>query len=472
MKSLYARTFRVTALIVLLSFVIFGVAFTVMSYNVVVREKRTTMNAVARTASDIASATQAAEGLESWNTRMLLTTLARSTATQIFLADAQGKVVSSSDMLGQDSCLGEQVPDKITEKLSADGEYSALTRFLSNGNKSYVIGRGISTADGGGLLGYVFVCSGTGTIRQAWRLFFLIFVIAGGIILLVALIFSFMLSKRQTRSMHEMAEAAGRFSKGDFSQRIKNDSDVLEINELTAAFNSMADSLEQSEQKRRDFIANVSHELRTPMTTISGFTDGILDGTIPRENEKEYLTIISDESRRLARMVTKMLELSRLEEMDKTELLKKSFDVTDTVGSTILSLEGRINAKHIDLEVIMPEEPVVVRGEEDGIRQVFYNLLDNAVKFSPDGGRVVINVYKKDVKAYVSVRNTGETIPPDELGRIFDRFHKTDRSRSLDREGAGFGLFIVKTIIENHGENVSVVSRDGVTEFTFSLTLK
>lgn len=269
-----------------------------------------------------------------------------------------------------------------------------------------------------------------------------------------------------------MAEAAHRFSHGDFSQRISVDSKVKELRELTEAFNSMADSLERAEQKRRDFIANVSHELRTPMTTISGFTDGILDGTIPKEREDEYLMIISDESRRLSRMLSRMLEMSRLEEMDKSEVQQKSFDLTEAIGLTLLSLEGRINEKHIEIEAQIPEEAVNVCGDADSIRQVFYNLLDNAVKFSPDGGKVAVNLYKRDEKAFVSVRNSGETIAPEELGRIFDRFHKADRSRSLDREGAGFGLYIVKTIIENHGGSIDVWSRNGETEFTFGLNLK
>ena len=473
MKSLHARTFRLIAFVVLLNFIVFTLAFTVISYNGVVREKRATMTATARTAADIASAVQNEEGLESWSVRLLMSTLSRATSTRIVLADSGGTVVSSSDITEGGSFIGMKVPENALSKLRRDGEYSAFTEFFGGSSaKSYVVASCIKEPFSEKTLGFVFVESETGTVRQVWKLFFMLFVLAGGGVLLIALGMSLMLSKRQTEPMHRMAEAAGRFSKGDFSQRISEDASVSEIYELTTAFNSMADSLEQAEQKRRDFIANVSHELRTPMTTISGFADGILDGTVPREREEEYLRIISDESRRLARMVQKMLELSRLEEMDKTELLKKSFELTETVGTTLLSQEGRINAKHIEIEAVLPEEPVYVVGDEDAIRQVFYNLLDNAVKFSPEGGTVAVNVFKKDEKAYVSVRNSGETIPPEELGRIFDRFHKADRSRSLDREGAGFGLFIVKTIIENHGETVSVVSRDGVTEFTFSMTIR
>lgn len=473
MKSLHMRTFRLVAGVVLLSFFVFALAFTVISYRQVVSEKRETMTATAETAANIASVSYSAEEFGGWGLRMLLSTLSRSTSTEIVVTDSDGVVVSCSEIDPRNSSIGMVVPTDVVKKLLVSGKYSALTKtFNVSGGKSYVVGRPINEMHGNDTMGFVFVSSRVGVLRAVWSSLAVLALFAAAGVLLMALILSAVISKRQTEPMHRMAEAAHRFSHGDFSQRISVDSKVKELRELTEAFNSMADSLERAEQKRRDFIANVSHELRTPMTTISGFTDGILDGTIPKEREDEYLMIISDESRRLSRMLSRMLEMSRLEEMDKSEVQQKSFDLTEAIGLTLLSLEGRINEKHIEIEAQIPEEAVNVCGDADSIRQVFYNLLDNAVKFSPDGGKVAVNLYKRDEKAFVSVRNSGETIAPEELGRIFDRFHKADRSRSLDREGAGFGLYIVKTIIENHGGSIDVWSRNGETEFTFGLNLK
>ena len=242
------------------------------------------------------------------------------------------------------------------------------------------------------------------------------------------------------------------------------------MGELAEAFNAMAESLSKAEAKRSEFIANVSHELKTPMTTIAGFADGILDGTIPPEREKEYLKTISSETRRLSRLVRRMLDLSRLQSKENVTA-QEQFDVSEVMLRVLVSLETKINARHLDVDTVIPDAPVTVWGDPDAITQVCYNLLDNAIKFSAEGTTMRIGVTTKAGKACVSVRNTGETIPPEELALLFDRFHKTDRSRSVDRDGVGLGLYIVKTILGNHKENITVTSENGVTEFTFTLTL-
>ena len=241
---------------------------------------------------------------------------------------------------------------------------------------------------------------------------------------------------------------------------------------MAVAFNSMADSLEKSEQRRREFVANVSHELKTPMTSIAGFADGILDGTIPPEKEKEYLRIISSETQRLSRLVRKMLDVSRIQSTDTKTLLKKNFDIEEVIVRSLAGLEKKITDRGLDVDVQMPEEPIQVLGDEDGITQVVYNLLDNAAKFADAGSTIGVSLWKQGEKAYVAVRDRGATIPPEELPLVFERFHKTDKSRSQDKDGVGLGLYLVKTIIQNHGEEITVSSRDGLTEFKFSLQIK
>jgi signal transduction histidine kinase len=208
------------------------------------------------------------------------------------------------------------------------------------------------------------------------------------------------------------------------------------------------------------------------MTTIGGYVDGILDGTIPPERQRQYLGIVSDEVKRLSRLVRSMLDISRLQDQEGIPDEKKTrFDLTECVGQVLITFEKKINDKNLEVEVDMPEHPVFTRANQDYVTQVVYNLIDNGVKFCPQGGELGICIRESDTKAYISVSNQGETIPPEELPLVFDRFHKIDKSRSQNRDGWGLGLYIVKTIVCSHGENISVTSRDGKTEFTFTMPL-
>ena len=290
--------------------------------------------------------------------------------------------------------------------------------------------------------------------------------------MLVAMLMSLLFSKKMAEPLDQLTVASRKFALGDFSVRVENtDRRDDEIGTLLDSFNHMADSLEKSDRKRQELIANISHELRTPMTTIAGFADGIIDGTIPRDQEDKYLHKIADETRRLARLVRNMLDLSQAETkaVDKTK--RKKFDLSELLLQTLLSFESRAKAKNLDVDPQLPEDPIIVFAERDSITQVLYNLTDNAVKFAAVGSTIKIRLYKRDGKAYVSIKDRGETIPQDDLPFIFDRFHKSDRSRSLDKDGVGLGLYLVKRIINSHDEDIAVTSRDGVTEFVFTLPL-
>jgi len=250
-----------------------------------------------------------------------------------------------------------------------------------------------------------------------------------------------------------------------------DDSSTEEMEELAIAFNNMASSLQKSEYQRQEFVANVSHELKTPMTTISGYVDGILDGTIPPSRQEHYLRIVSDETKRLSRLVRSMLDISQLQNQDIPDEKKMHFDLEETMGQVLITFEKKITDKKLEVDVNMPEHPVYTIANRDYITQVIYNLIDNAVKFCPEGGTLGLRIREGGNKAYISVSNEGPTIPPEELPLVFDRFHKLDKSRSQNRDGWGLGLYIVKTIVCSHGENISVTSRDGKTEFTFTMPL-
>ena len=269
---------------------------------------------------------------------------------------------------------------------------------------------------------------------------------------------------------NKVAEAARRFGRGELDTRVEVPKSCgEEIVDLANAFNTMADSLEKSEQRRQEFVANVSHELKTPMTTIGGYIDGMLDGTIPPEKQQHYMQIVSGEVRRLSRLVRNMLDIAKLQAMGVEDSRKTRFDLGEELSDVLITFEQKIYNKHLDVRVDLPDKPVWTRAERDSITQVIYNLIENAIKFCPDGGRLSLRVQSDGGKARVSVENTGPTIDKDELPLLFDRFHKADKSRSADREGWGLGLYIAKTIVGAHGGDIWATSENGVTQFNFTL---
>ena len=300
-----------------------------------------------------------------------------------------------------------------------------------------------------------------------------IYVFVSALVVILTAILMSVFARKNTKPLREMAKTASAFGHGNLDARVQiKASFSQETEELALAFNNMASSLQKSEYRRQEFVANVSHELKTPMTTIGGYVDGILDGTIPQEKHRHYMQIVSDETKRLSRLVRSMLDISRLQDQGGIpDEQKLRFDLEETIGQVLITFEQKILSKRVEVEVDMPEHPVFTLANPDYITQVIYNLLDNAVKFCPQGGTLGITVKEGSNKAYVSVFNDGDTIPAQELPLVFDRFHKLDKSRSQNRDGWGLGLYIVKTIVCSHGENISVSSKNGRTEFTFTLPL-
>lgn len=272
-----------------------------------------------------------------------------------------------------------------------------------------------------------------------------------------------------TRPLRQMSNATKSYAKGDFSKRVQvRGSD--ELAELCNSFNKMASALSILETSRRSFVANVSHELKTPMTTISGFIDGILDGTVPLDQQREYLQIVSSEVKRLSRLVVSMLNLSKIE-AGELELKYKEFDISQLLLTCMLTFEQEIEKKEIEISGFENMKPTTVCADGDMIYQVAYNLIDNAVKFTQAGGEISVSVERKiGGSVIVSITNSGEGIDSEEIGRIFERFYKVDKSRSYDAKSAGLGLYLCKTIIEMHGGKIYAESEKGnYAKFTFEL---
>lgn len=473
MKSIYLKNFSLTVGMVLLSFLILGMAFISVSYSFIVSDRREALRMTAEVIEGTVSAKLTESRLDDWDLRMTISAIAKTSKVEIALCDVDGAVVSGSDIYGSGQRIGFRLPDSLFASLDSEGKAtgSGLLGGYYDTPRNYFC-TAVEDPYLGTTAGYVLISIESSSMMQIWRSFAVIFFFASCFVLILSLVFSFVTTGRQVAPLKEMAAAAKHFARGEFSVRVRQANRKDEIGELAAAFNLMADSLEKSEKLRSEFISNISHELKTPMTTITGFADGILDGTIPPDKQNRYLEIISSETRRLSRLVRKMLELSRFQAMDPAIAANSSFDITELLRNAALGFEGKVRAKNLKLELLLPEESITVVGDADSITQVAYNLLDNAMKFSTPNAVVTLSLWKQNNKAYVSVKNFGETIAPSELPLIFDRFHKTDRSRGLDKEGVGLGLYIVKTIIDNHNESVYVTSADGETEFVFTLTIK
>ena len=472
MKSIYLRNFAATALLVTLCFLVISASFLGIGRSYLISGYEEKMENCAEEVSHLASAVSRSEDLSSWTLGVNLSMLGRSTGNHIFITDPQGLIVCCSDRARNCEHLGRRIDEAILHAVERTGSFRAEGQLGGlYENKRQTMARAI-TAQNGSLLGYVFVSSELDNMLGPWTGYLSIIAFVALLAFVTALLMSLFYSKRMARPLDEMAEAARKFARGDFSVRVRQSEDPTdEIGALVESFNKMADSLESAEERRSEFIANISHELRTPMTTISGFADGILDGTIPREEEEKYLRSIRDETQRLSRLTRSMLCAAQVRSRAADPARRQPFDLTELICQTMLSFEDRATKKKLDVDPQLPDDPIMVLADKDAITQVIYNLIDNAVKFAEEGSCIVIRLYKENGKAYVSVKNRGETIPPEDLPFIFDRFHKSDRSRSLDKDGVGLGLYLVKSIINSHDEDIAVKSEDGVTEFVFTLSL-
>ena len=473
MKSIYLRNFVATATMVAVCFLIVACSFVAIGRNYLITEYREDMVNSAREVSRTAAAIAPSSSLKSWVLSMTLSSVSNSTGNHVFIADPEGVVVTCSDRKPVCEHTGYAMPADIIALLDSTGSMNQISDLGGMYSCSrYVVAQPIIVADDSEVLGYVFVSNAIDNMLGAWSTFLEVAAFVTISVFVAALAISLVYSKRMARPLDEIAAASRKFARGDFSVRVKQVVDSTdEMGALIDSFNKMADSLEVAEARRSEFIANISHELRTPMTTISGFADGILDGTIPPEDEAKYLRSIRDETRRLSRLVRDMLDVSQMKARASDETKRTVFDLTELVVQTLLSFESRATQKNLDVDPQLPDNHIMVRADKDAITQVIYNLLDNAVKFAHPNTCITLRLYKDNGKAYVSVKDIGETIPPDDLPFIFDRFHKSDRSRSLDTSGVGLGLYLVKSIINSHDEDIAVRSEDGATEFVFTLPL-
>ena len=474
-QGLYWRQMFITVGMVLLTLMLLGASFGSLSYNYArsqksgeIRTKAVVMSQLSVNYLESGRFLTIEELQNDRDFRQLASFAATVSDVHFMICDREGHVLLSTDkdLTG----MTVTMPAKMTREIMEQGETSARDDLgCLYENKRFVVGVPAVNPTSGEVVGEVFAVSTSASLDAMWQGFVGLFFMTALVVLMISFMASSVTTMRQIQPIREMAAATRQYAEGNFDIRMNDYGRDDEIGELAASFNNMAESLQQTERQRREFIANISHELKTPMTTIAGYTDGILDGTIPPENERQYLQIISNESRRLSRMVRRMLDVSQLQVMDPLRG-GNHFDICESMRRVLISMEKKINDRHLDVDADIPEEPILVLGDNDMITQVIYNLLENAAKFAREGSTLYLGVTTIDGKARVTVRNVGDTIPAEELPLLFERFHKSDKSRSEDKDGVGLGLYIVKTILEQHRETIRVTSENGVTAFTFSLT--
>lgn len=462
-KTLFRKYLQISLAIVLVSFLILGIMLVFFVARFSENDKRQNLTENAHSVANMVALSISRGDYQNERVYIAATMalVANSINADIFVVDRNGTTDICSE--GTSDCvhLHKTVPKDIMQK-TYGGEHfenSTLGGIYKNNHYTVAVPVAISINGQNIVQRVIFVSSESSSISEftanITKIFFFAAIATFAIVFCMVGFFTY----NMVRPLRQMADAAKSFGAGDFSSRVPVTSQD-EIGQLSIAFNNMADSLATSEGTRRSFIANVSHELKTPMTTIAGFIDGILDGTIPPERQSYYLNIVSVEVRRLSRLVQSMLALSRIDS-GELRMNKQRFDLTNIVISTLLTFEQKIDQKKIRVEGLSEAQSIFVDGDPDMIHQVVYNLIENASKFTNEGGEIHISLVDAPDKTTLEIRNTGQGIQPDELPHIFERFYKTDRSRSKDKNGMGLGLYIVKTILRLHGGDITVQSEAG-----------
>ncbi len=316
-------------------------------------------------------------------------------------------------------------------------------------------------------IGAVYIQTAAQSIRAnyiplAWRIG-----IGAAVIYAVTVLVFWLISKRLTAPLQDMAQAARSLSHGEFQVEIKGKG-TAEMQDMAHAFNSMAKSLSSVEQTRRDFIANISHELSSPITSIHGFVEGILDGTIVQDEQEKYLTIVKDETSRLNSLVKQLLKLSKMENVQ--ELHMTSFDIHECIRRVIITKISLVEEKSLNLLLDFDEKPLYVYADKDSIEQVLINLIDNAIKYTPQEGEIHIQTKVVESAAHIIVRDNGIGILPEDAPYIFDRFYMAEKAHTAG-SGTGLGLAITKKIIDNHQQTIYLLEQNEGTAICFTLAL-
>ncbi|MBQ7011723.1 MAG: HAMP domain-containing histidine kinase [Clostridia bacterium] len=467
-RSIFSRLAAIFVLIIVFSFTMITFIITSLVGDYAVSIKTETVIDTAASAKRVIELAYSEEAeYDSSIVRGMLSAPINSNQVKAFITDPSGKILFC-DENNNDDMVGKTVAsDIMLVALSTDG-YSGLTDLGGVFDSVNIASAFPIVSPNGETLAGVFVYTDSHAETEMLTSLVRTIVLSTMWVLIAMLLAIYFVSERTIGPLKSMSRAAKQFASGKLDVRV-HVSGSDEIAELAAAFNSMAESIASMEKMRSSFLGNVSHDLRTPMTTISGFVDGILDGTIPEDKHEYYLRIISSEVKRLSRLVSALLDISRIQAGER-KFKPEYFDICEMARQIVISFEQLIENKGLNVTFDMEKDTMNAYADVDAIHQVLYNICDNAVKFSRDGGELRIKVYSADKKVHVAVYNEGKGIPAEDIPYVFDRFYKSDKSRSLDRTGVGLGLYISRSVMEAHGERIEVRSKYGeYCEFEFTL---
>ncbi|MCL2089308.1 MAG: HAMP domain-containing histidine kinase [Oscillospiraceae bacterium] len=469
-KSIFFKYFSMCAVMILGSITILGAVLLLFSSQYFKYERYSLLRS---------NAVRAAETVQNDSlfprigvgplTQSALNVLSNAIDSAIYLTNTEGQIIYCPERnLGRPCVHTARTVPKAALEQAAAGEYNETGKLGGIYDKNhYIVAVAVWDYSGNNITGYIFASSAADTLSVFLREILQMFLFSSlGVTAFVFIILYFATGK-MTMPLKEMVRVTKKFGRGELSARIGIESED-EIGQLAEALNNMASDLAIQEAVQRNFIANVSHELKTPMTTISGFIDGILDGVIEPSKQETYLRIVSDEVRRLSRLVSSMLNISKIE-AGEYKLNAANFDIHETVVHVVINFEQLIESKAIDI-IGLDREKLTAYGDRDLIHQVIYNLVENAIKFTNHGGTIEFIFGHEANSTTVAIRNTGQGLSKMELSLIFDRFYKTDKSRSLDKKGIGLGLFIVKSIMKMHSGDIQAFSTEGsYTEIKIAL---
>ena len=471
-KSISVAFFSLVSTLMVLGIVLMGASEWVLFKNYFAKDRYETLDQVVgvtqRTAQYLVQQAELPKGdeLDALSTKLEI--IGESAEAYLFFTDNDGRVMIASS---PDKLESLTVPEEMMEKIDAsDADYYHVFGTLGGmlDGKSYITVSEMRN-ENGQPSGYLFLCSSGEQLTQFKQQFWSNFLLSACVMLLCASILTKILMRQLTDPLQKVTDAAQRFGGGDLSVRVEGVEGEGEAADLARTFNRMADNIQMNDNSRGQFMGNIAHELRTPMTTIKGFVDGILDGTIPPEMQNHYLQLVSEETGRLARLIQNMLDLSKLES-GEYQVNARMFNIWETLTGVALAAEQRINDGMIELEGLTMDEKVLVYADPDLIHQVAYNLLDNAIKFTPAGGTIRFSVEKLGPEAEISIWNSGQGISPEALPYVFERFYKEDCSRGLHARGSGLGLNICKVLVNLSGGQIRVESQQGEwCRFVFTL---
>ena len=470
-KTISNMYFTTTAILLVAGITVMGFVQMYLAISYFVSERKSALSGVVQVAAKQVSLLQPDEDLPQLSeedrdrVQRAIGIVSETSDSSLLLADAQGNVVLAA---GFDQALGAQIPRNVLDQM-AGGQKAMFDSGTLGGvyDKGQYTAGCVLTDAAGQVRGYAFASSNISALNGYVADMFSTFILSAGLMLLISSLLSVVFTTRLTLPLRRIAEAARKFGAGDFSTRVPVEGED-EVAQLAVTFNNMAANLEAIDSSRSNFMGNIAHELRTPMTSVKGFVDGMLDGTIPPELYNHYLGVVSQEVGRLTRLIQNMLDISKLE-AGEYQVNARSYDVWESITGAALAAEQRIESGRIQIQGLVPERTMVY-ADPDLVHQVVYNLLDNAIKFTPEEGIIRFGVTRSGGQVTVSIWNTGPGIAPEALPFVFDRFFKEDRSRGLNTRGSGLGLHICKVLVNLSGGKIWVESQEGEwCRFSFTL---